>query len=116
MTNHIFPACDAMASPIRADRDRCARALCSSSEIAFMLRAVVEAVCIFPCYFGMHGRANTVAAAVSTGIAASSLPQISRLYLQNTHVIQTAVLTRGVRFALVVAVFAAFFCRRGNRL
>src|SRR5580658_5978742 len=35
-----------------------ANALCSSSEIAFILRDVVEAVCISPCYSGMHGQAN----------------------------------------------------------
>src|ERR1035441_10900562 len=48
MTNHIFPACEAMASPTRAERDLCANALCSSSEIALMLRVVVEAVCSAP--------------------------------------------------------------------
>src|ERR1700683_2637855 len=41
-----------MASPIRAERDLCANALCSSSEIALMLRVVVEAVCILQCYAG----------------------------------------------------------------
>src|ERR1700729_3688037 len=44
--NHIFPACEAITSPIRADVDLCANALCSSSEIALILRVVVEAVCI----------------------------------------------------------------------
>src|ERR1039458_653894 len=62
MTNHIFPACEAMTSPTRADRDLCVNALCSSSEIALILRAVVEAVCIPPCYSGMHGRAKIVVA------------------------------------------------------
>jgi hypothetical protein len=50
---HILPACEAMASLIRAERDLCANALCSSSEIALMLRVVVEAVCIPPCYWAM---------------------------------------------------------------
>src|SRR5580693_8158332 len=58
--NHIFPACEAMASPIRAEMDLCANALCSSSEIALMLRVVVEAVCILPCYSGMRERVNSV--------------------------------------------------------
>src|SRR5580692_827640 len=58
MTNHIFPACEAMASPIRAERDLCANALCSSSEIALMLRVVVEAVCILPCYAAIGGQAK----------------------------------------------------------
>ena len=39
-----------MASPIRAEMDLCANALCSSSEIALILRVVVEAVCILSCY------------------------------------------------------------------
>ena len=60
MTNHIFPACEAMESPTRAEKDLCANALCSSSEIALILRVVVEAVCIPPCYSGMHGQANSV--------------------------------------------------------
>src|ERR1700689_2009882 len=55
--NHIFPACEAMTSPIRAERDLCANAPCSSSEIALMLRVVVEAVCIPPCYAGIGGPA-----------------------------------------------------------
>ena len=71
MTNHIFPACEAMAPPIRAERDLCANALCSSSEIALMLRVVVEAVCILSCYAGIGGRANSGLAPVMIGVAAS---------------------------------------------
>src|SRR5580692_10512236 len=40
--NHIFPACEAMASPIRAETDLCAKPLCSSSDIALTLRAIAE--------------------------------------------------------------------------
>src|SRR5580698_5645133 len=47
--NHIFPACEAMASPIRAETDLCAKALCSRSEIALTLRAVAEGFSIPPC-------------------------------------------------------------------
>src|SRR4051794_32709990 len=50
MMNHILPACVAMASPIRADSDRRARAFFSSSQILVILRSVGEAVCITQCY------------------------------------------------------------------
>jgi hypothetical protein len=62
-----------MTSPVRADRDLCANALCSSSEIALMLRVVVEAVCILQCYAGISGHANRHPAAAIIGIAASPL-------------------------------------------
>src|SRR5580704_10943285 len=77
--NHIFPACEAITSPMRADRDLCANALCSSSEIALMLRVVVEAVCILQCYAGIAGQANRHPATVIIGIAVSPLfPPLSR--------------------------------------
>jgi hypothetical protein len=54
-------------SDTRAEGDRCANALCSSSEIALMLRVVVEAVCIPPCYSGMHWPTNNVSDAARCG-------------------------------------------------
>ena len=47
--NHIFPAFEAMTSPMRAETERPASAAASSSHIALTLRAVAEGVSILPC-------------------------------------------------------------------